>query len=164
MKELSRKCCSCLEIKDLCDFHKSNSSNGHSYKCKKCAIEISRKWYFENKEKKQKYDKKRREQQRWKYREASKRNRQKNKIEKNACTASRRRHLRARMPKWTSPKKIKCFYEMAMRVSKCLMIKHHVDHIVPIKGKTVSGLHAPVNLRVIPASQNMKKLNKFLEI
>ena len=69
-----------------------------------------------------------------------------------------------RLPKWTSTSDIKvieCYYSLANRLSSCLSIPHHVDHIIPLQGTVVSGLHTPLNLEVIPAKLNLQKGNKW---
>ena len=45
-------------------------------------------------------------------------------------------------------------YEIARRVSKCLGIVHHVDHIMPIN---CGGIHDVSNLQIIPARWNCRK-------
>lgn len=48
-------------------------------------------------------------------------------------------------------------YDKARMLFDLTGIKHDVDHIVPLMGKTVSGLHIYNNLQVIPASENRSK-------
>lgn len=40
----------------------------------------------------------------------------------------------------------------------------HVDHVIPLQGESISGLHVPWNLEIIPASENCSKSNRFAPI
>jgi hypothetical protein len=40
-------------------------------------------------------------------------------------------------------------------------IKYHVDHVVPLAGKNISGLHVHTNLEIVPAAQNLRKGNRW---
>jgi hypothetical protein len=67
-------------------------------------------------------------------------------------------------PKWLSESQllhIKCKYQLAAMLNIHGVEAWHVDHIVPIRGKDVCGLHVPWNLRVIPAKENMTKGNRL---
>lgn len=55
-------------------------------------------------------------------------------------------------------------YHLAQLRTKLTGIKWHVDHIVPLKGKNVCGLHVENNLRVILAVDNLRKYNNYMEV
>ena len=79
-------------------------------------------------------------------------------------TAKRRAAKLKRMPCWLTEEdkiQIKNIYKEAAIRTKETGIKWHVDHIIPLQGETVSGLHIPSNLRVITAHENRSKHNKW---
>ena len=65
-------------------------------------------------------------------------------------------------PPWADLKKIQSFYTEAKRLTKETGIAHHVDHIYPLKGKYVSGLHCEHNLQILTATENIRKGNRCL--
>lgn len=80
-----------------------------------------------------------------------------------SITAKRRSAQLLRTPNWlenTHFEQIENFYEVAEKYSAESGIKHEVDHIVPLQGKDVCGLHVPWNLQVIPVSLNRSKGNR----
>lgn len=80
-----------------------------------------------------------------------------------AIAAEQAARRRTRVPPWVTRADTRPFYEMAARVSRCLGLPFEVDHIVPLQGETVSGLHVPLNLRVIPRIVNRRKSASYLE-
>lgn len=81
-----------------------------------------------------------------------------------AKTAKRRATKFERTPKWLTTDQlstIDAIYEQCVEINKLTGIVHHVDHIVPLNGKNVSGLHVPWNLRIVTAKVNLSKSNKF---
>jgi hypothetical protein len=81
-----------------------------------------------------------------------------------ALLAKRRAAKLQRTPKWLSVDDlwlIEQAYEVAALRSKATNIAWHVDHIFPLQGELVSGLHVPTNLQVIPWFDNLSKANKF---
>lgn len=88
----------------------------------------------------------------------------KNPDKANALKAKRRASKMQRTPAWLTEahfKAIRDIYMQASQLSKTTGVLHHVDHIVPLQGKIVSGLHVPWNLRVVTATVNLTKNNKL---
>jgi 5-methylcytosine-specific restriction endonuclease McrA len=76
----------------------------------------------------------------------------------------RREDFRRRIPKWLTKEhwdQIRAFYIEAAKLTAETGIPHVVDHIHPLRGKTVSGLHVPWNLQVITRDENLRKSARF---
>jgi hypothetical protein len=69
-------------------------------------------------------------------------------------------------PKWLTRehhKQIAAIYLQAQVWSEATGVPYHVDHIIPLNGENVCGLHVPWNLRAIKGEENLKKSNKMEE-
>jgi len=69
-----------------------------------------------------------------------------------------------RTPPWITSEHVAQINAMNLEAKKLSLstgVRHEVDHIVPLRGKTVSGLHVPWNLQIITKSKNASKRNHF---
>lgn len=78
-----------------------------------------------------------------------------------ATVCARRRAANiTQTPKWADLKKISEIYKTSERISRETGTPHHVDHIYPLRGKFVSGLHVESNLQILTATENVRKGNR----
>ena len=90
---------------------------------------------------------------------------EKNMVWVRADTKARRRKHRNATPPWISRQQkadIRQLYQIAITMTKTTGEQYVVDHIVPLRGEDVCGLHVPWNLRVITQDENLKKSNKLV--
>ncbi len=124
-------------------------------------LERGRKYYAENRERVLQrqcaYNSAQREEMARRMREWRAANPEKAKAAKIAYYSRMRR-----LPPWADKDAIADVYRHAKEL-RAIGVDCHVDHIVPLRGKTVSGLHTHNNLRVVLASENLKKNAKLIE-
>ena len=77
------------------------------------------------------------------------------KAKMNANSNRRRASKLNAIVSWTNIEKIKEIYKNCPK-------GYHVDHIIPLQGENVSGLHVENNLQYLTAKQNISKGNKLL--
>lgn len=187
---LAKQCKKCLDFKEYVDFSKDNSKvDKFCIYCKICNKKIDKEYYNKNKEKKKEYQRTNKENIRKRKRkyylknseyfincakDYAKNNKEKvllyyknykkvNRSHYNALDAKRRATKLMATPKWLTKKQLKeieDIYELCREMSKGA-IKYEVDHIIPLKGKEVTGLHVPWNLQILTKEQNHKKINKI---
>lgn len=173
-----KKCIRCHTVKSIDNFHRQKGrKDQHCSYCKSCKSHIARLWAITSRDVKNAISR------RWNSRHRD----QKHEMDRTYYTANKiklniqhtfwnkthpdkRREsvsrwmrkngarIRAekikRMPIWADKKAIQQFYE----VCPSNMV---VDHIIPLAGKTVSGLHVLNNLQYLTPAENRKKSNNF---
>ena len=123
-----------------------------------------KKHYEENRDKFSARYKKHYEESRDKYLARVKKYRQKFPEKKAALDAKRRSAKLERIPSWSNEadlKAIKKIYARCKRINKLTGVEHQVDHVIPLQGENISGLHHSTNLAIIPAALNASKNNKW---
>ena len=99
--------------------------------------------------------------------QASKTWRQNNKGKRAKMQMNRQAQKLQATPQWLSveqKKHIELFYLEAAKLSQGFNASIHVDHIVPLKGKNVCGLHVPWNMQLVTKSYNCSKNNSVVEM
>tara|TARA_R110002020_G_C16090122_1_gene757821 strand:- start:230 stop:664 length:435 start_codon:yes stop_codon:yes gene_type:complete len=85
----------------------------------------------------------------------------KGRVAHNAAGAKRRATKLQATPDWADQQAIKCMYALASKLNKITGSNLEVDHIVPLQGKNVCGLHVEHNLQLLDKKLNVSKSNKF---
>jgi len=84
-----------------------------------------------------------------------------NKAKINALSRRYQAHVRVATPAWANLFFIEEAYHLAKLREQVVGGEWHVDHIIPLRGKLVCGLHVENNLQVIPGTENLRKSAKF---
>ena len=88
----------------------------------------------------------------------------KNRGKANFWERQRELALLQRTPSWVLEDELFCIeevYNLAALRTKVTGIPWHVDHVIPLRGEKVSGLHVLSNLAVVPALYNIRKGNRY---
>jgi len=166
---MMKKCTKCLVEKNYEMFHKDASRNdGYRNQCKECVSGYMKTYHVDNQEKiiKRVVD--------WVANNRDKHNQKcakwvkNNRGKVNARTARRYAAKTRATPKWALNNPdymwmINEAYDLAQLRNKITGGLWEVDHIVPLRGKDVSGLHVPWNLRVVLQKENRVKSNRLQE-
>lgn len=180
-----KKCTKCNIIKNFNEFGiKKRNPDGMNYYCKQCSKDLDKKYYYANLHKnrgrkklntkryynlvsnyvelKKQYDKKRyiklKDKILIKCNEYRKRNPWLDIFKSNKRRAAK---LKA-TPAWADLDKIAIVYQKAKWLESVTGLKYHVDHVIPLQGKNVCGLHIWENLQILEASINLQKHNNLI--
>ena len=150
-------------------FSERYSNNGQCVQCDKERIKPKEqrqkaiKNYYENNKEKCLAASKKWKKLSGKAYEYTKKVREKNPSLMHFFNAKRHAAKMQRTPFWLNAGhwfEIKCVYKYCSALRE-LGLKYEVDHIIPLQGKLVSGLHAPWDLQVITSAENSAKGNRI---
>lgn len=131
-----KQCYKCGNIKPYVDYHKNKAKpTGIASECAECTSIRQKDQYR-------------------KYYDSFQKSFEKNKHKIRARKIQYNYDRSLRIMPWTESEEINKFYENCPE-------GYHVDHVIPLKGKTVSGLHVLSNLQYLTAEENLRKGNKF---
>lgn len=126
--------------------------------CYGCALSASLQWKKDNPEKRGRYY----TSNRLRIATYGKAYRQNNKAREAARAAKHRACKLQATPQWADQDAISELYHLREWVSALYQEQFEVDHIIPLRGKNVCGLHVADNLRIVDMKTNRIKSNKFI--
>lgn len=145
---------------------KGGRIDGTTSRCIKCTNEQTDAWVAKNR------DRKKIASDKWRFSnpESVKQNSRKwakeNPGKRNAQTMKRIAAKKQATPPWLTKehyREIEAFYIESSRLTIETGIPHEVDHIVPLQGKAVRGLHVPWNLKVVTRTKNRQYSNRLVD-
>lgn len=159
MKTCSNINCLAQNPQLLENFNKNKfNKDGLQHRCRNCQKTINSLYRQNNEDKVREYRKDRYCINKNKEAEYKRKYRLEKSFKHAGHEAKRRASKLKRTPKWLTSeqlKRIEQFYKEAQETNQS------VDHIVPLQGNIVSGLHVPWNLQILPLSENARKRNNF---
>lgn len=173
-----KKCGKCGEVKELTAFNKNKArKDGYQNYCKECLAVSKAAWSARNPTYNRDWHRSNYDSQLEKRRAyfqqyyldnkevIDKKNRDhycRNKVSYRVRQANRRAFEIKASPGWSDAEKVKAYYDVCAFFNEVNgYTKYHVDHIVPLKGRSVCGLHVHNNLQIITAYENRSKSNRF---
>ena len=165
-----KHCWKCKQTKEVIEFGQNRSKpDGLASECKPCKREQDKKyalknkeaikqktkeWYYKNKDSFTEAQKEKRKLSDQRYR----------KRHPDRLASKNMKRLARKIdatPAWADKVAIDYVYYAAKVIERVYGTKWHVDHIIPLKGKTVCGLHVHNNLQLLAPLDNIKKSNKL---
>ena len=157
------KCKACLQEKDITMFYLVKRTGKARPRCKSCTSEEAKLWTLNNKERRAAQVKRYFLENTDKIREYQKLYYAQNRSKYFERSANRRASKLNATPSWLQEhhlKEIEYIYFLRDDLNSFSDYEYHVDHIVPLQGKEVCGLHVPWNLQILTKEENLAKGNR----
>lgn len=164
-----KKCTKCGETKGLLEFYKRKSAkDGLRHECKKCSnignTAASKRYREKNPRERKESVSRYNAKPEVKAKKAIHRKMacQRDPSIREKDRAKYRERIRQATPAGVAPfGLINEAYKLSRKLTEKTGIQYSVDHIIPLKGKAVSGLNVPWNIQIIPLELNLVKSNKL---
>lgn len=162
LRKTKGSCVECLKV-EWTEGNQKRAEYFRQYNQSEAGKQSKRKYYEQNKDLVAMKALARSNEDRRRYRNKHKQN---NPDMYRALTRSRRKKHQQATPKWLTQedkRAIRQLYIDAMTVTRITGVPYVVDHIIPLNGDLVSGLHVPWNLQVMTREENLRKSNKVID-